>query len=545
MVDIAEILTHWQAGRSSREISASLGVSRNTVAKYVAPAERAGIARGGALLSGAEWAERIRGWFPELADTRVRQATGPVIEPHRAYIVEQRRQGVTMATIHQRLRDEHGLACSASSLRRWVAANLPEDEVRREQVAVLRPEPARPGEEAQVDYGKLGRWTDPQTGQQHTIWAFAMVLCASRHLFVHPVIVMDQHAWTAAHVEAFEFFGGIPRRIVPDNLKTGVDKPDLYDPKINKAYGELGAHYRVLIDPARSGKPKDKPQVERPMPYIRDSFWRGRGNTFTSLEQMRAEAVRWCVEVAGQRECRPLDGAAPLAVFEAVEQHRLKPLPGQPFELATWSRGKVGPDIHVKVGQCIYSVPWKHMGETVDARSTHDQVEIYSGGELIKTHVRKPKGKQTDFEDYPPEKIAFFMRTPTWCRSKAAEIGPATTAVIEELLGGEHVLHHLRAAQGVLGLADKHQPDALEAACAKALTAGDPSYRTIKGILAATPAGEAAAPAADSRSFGGDAAAYLRGPDALFGDPAADTPTGADGAAAGTVVALRPRSRAS
>jgi hypothetical protein len=319
----------------------------------------------------------------------------------------------------------------------------------------------------------------------------------------------------------------------------------LYDPKINRCYAELAAHYGTLIDPARRAKPKDKPRVERPMPYIRDSFWRGRGNTFTSLEQMRAEAVRWCVEVAGQRECRPLDGAAPLAVFEAVEQHRLKPLPGQPFELATWSRGKVGPDIHVKVGQCIYSVPWKHMGETVDARSTHDQVEIYSGGELIKTHVRKPKGKQTDFEDYPPEKIAFFMRTPTWCRSKAAEIGPATTAVIEELLGGEHVLHHLRAAQGVLGLADKHQPDALEAACAKALTAGDPSYRTIKGILAATPAGEAAAPAADSRSFGGDAAAYLRGPDALFGDPAADTPTGADGAAAGTVVALRPRSRAS
>ena len=294
MVDVAEILTHWQAGRSSREISASLGVSRNTIAKYVAPAERAGIVRGGEPLSGAEWAVRIREWFPELTDTRVRQATAPVIEPHRAYIVEQRRQGVTMATIHQRLRDEHGLACSASSLRRWVAANLPEEEVRREQVAVLRPEPVKPGQEAQVDYGKLGRWTDPRTGQRHTVWAFAIVLCASRHLFVRPVIVMDQHAWTAAHVEAFEFFGGCPARIVPDNLKTGVDKPDLYDPKINKAYGELGAHYRVLIDPARSGKPKDKPQIERPMPYIRDSFWRGRGDTFTSLEHMQAEAVRWC-----------------------------------------------------------------------------------------------------------------------------------------------------------------------------------------------------------------------------------------------------------
>jgi hypothetical protein len=107
----------------------------------------------------------------------------------------------------------------------------------------------------------------------------------------------------------------------------------------------------VLIDPARSGKPKDKPQVERPMPYIRDSFWRGREETFTSLAQMRAEAVRWCLQVAGQRQCRPLEGAAPLSVFRSVEQPALMGLPGAAFELATWSRGKVGPDIHVKVGK--------------------------------------------------------------------------------------------------------------------------------------------------------------------------------------------------
>lgn len=161
MVDIVEILTHWQAGRSSREISTSLGVSRTTVFKYVAPAEAAGIERGGEPLTGQQWSERIREWFPELTDARVRQAVGPVIEPHRAFIVDQREQGVTLATIHQRLRDDHGLTCSESSLRRWVAANLPEEEVRRERVTVLRLEPPCPCQEAQVDYGKLGRWVDP------------------------------------------------------------------------------------------------------------------------------------------------------------------------------------------------------------------------------------------------------------------------------------------------------------------------------------------------------------------------------------------------
>jgi hypothetical protein len=105
--------------------------------------------------------------------------------------------------------------------------------------------------------------------------------------------------------------------LVPDNLKTGVDKPDLYDPKINRSYAELGAHYGALIDPARAVKPKDKPRVERPMPYIRDSFWRGR--EFTSLPDMQAAAVTWCREVAGRRACRPLGGAAPLSVFEATD----------------------------------------------------------------------------------------------------------------------------------------------------------------------------------------------------------------------------------
>ena len=261
---------------------------------------------------------------------------------HRDYIVAQLEARVTVATIHQRLRDERGLAVSVASLRRYVAANLPE-EVRRAQVRVLSLHPAVAGEQAQIDYGLLGRWADPVTGRVRAIWAFAMVLCCSRYLFVRPVITMDQRAWTECHVAAFGFFGGVPARLVPDNLKTGVDRPDLYDPGINRSYSELAAHYGCLVDPARSRKPRDKAQVERPMPYIRDSFWRGR--EFTSLAQMQAEAVRWCEQVAGQRACRPLDGAAPAAVFEAAEKGALAPLPKDPFVLAEWSRCKVGPDI--------------------------------------------------------------------------------------------------------------------------------------------------------------------------------------------------------
>jgi transposase len=504
MIDVTEILVHWHAGRSLSEMAQSLDVDRKTLRKYIAPAVAAGIAPGGPAKSEQEWAGLVRGWFPQLADTRLRQVTWPAIAVHHDYIIAQLKAGVRMSTIHQRLRDGQGLAVSVQSFRRYVGANVPE-ETRRSQVRVWNPYPAEPGEQAQIDYGQLGRWLDPATGKLRTVWAFVMVLCCSRHMFVRTVLKMDQRAWTECHVAAFGFFGGVPARLVPDNLKTGVDKPDLYDPKLNRSYAEMAAHYGCLIDPARAIKPRDKARVERPMPYVRDSFWRGR--EFTSLEQMQAEAVRWSAEVAGRRACRPLEGAAPAVVFGAAEKEALRPLPAEPFVLATWARAKIGPDIHAQVDKVLYSVPWQHIGKTADVRITATMVQFFIGGDLVKSHPRKARGKQTDFGDYPPEKIAFHMRTPAWCRKQAAAVGPACEQVIGELLA-DNALYRLRAAQGVIGLAGKHDPSRLEAACAKALAAGDPSYRTVRGILAAgTEAGQPPAAAGD-----GGAAAFLRGP---------------------------------
>ena len=526
MSDVSEILSHWWAGRSLSEISTSLGVDRKTIRKYVAPAIEAGIVPGeGAARTREQWRGLVAEWWPELVDARLRQVTWPEIEKHRDYIAGQLAAGVTQATIHQRLRDERGLSASVASLKRWVAANLPE-EVKRRAVTVLG-EAAVPGEQAQIDYGLLGTWTDPKTGKRHRVWAFVMVLVCSRLMFVRPVLRMDQQAWTRAHVEAFGFFGGVPARLVPDNLKTGVERPDLYDPLINRSYAELAEHYGTLVDPARAAKPKDKPQVERPMPYVRDSFWRGR--EFISLEQMQAAALTWCREVAGKRHCRPLGGAAPGSVFAAVEAEALRPLPARPFVLATWSRAKVGPDIHIKAGKTLYSVPWRHIGHTVEVRSTASIVQVFDAGELIATHPYQPRGKQTEQAHYPPEKIAFRMKTPTWCRNRAAEIGPGCVAVVGELLA-VNALYRLRAAQGVVGLAAKHGPDRVEKACARAVAVGDPSYRTVKGILTArtedAPLDWHDGPAEKSTDASGssgagrvaDLPAYLHGPDTLFGE---------------------------
>ena len=156
-------------------------------------------------------------------------------------------------------------------------------------------------------------------------------------------------------------------------------------------------------------------QQERPMPYVRDSFWRGR--EFASLEGMQAEAERWSLEVAGRRACLPLEGAAPAAVFEAVERDALRPL-RRLFVLATWATAKIGPDIHAQVEKVLYSVPWRHIGKTADVRITGSMVQFFIGGQLVKSHPRKARGKQTDFGD-----ITLIRRSRSTCGPRPGAAG--------------------------------------------------------------------------------------------------------------------------
>jgi transposase len=513
VVDITEILVHWHAGRSISEVARSLGVDRNTVRKYTAAAQQADIQPGDQPISAARWAELVRGWFPQLVSTELQHPKFAEIAPFHQ-LISQMLETNTVTTVHQRLRDERGLGVSITTFRRYVWATMPDHQASRARVTVRKDDPP-PGQEAQIDYGYLGQWTDPASGKKRRVWAFVMVLSASRHLFVRPVLAMTLSAWIEAHVAALGFFGGAPRRLVTDNLKASVIRPDLYDPKLNRTYAELASHYGMLIDPARARKPKDKPRVERPIPYVRDSFFAGRD--FASLPAMQQAAVRWSLEVAGRRACRPLGGAKPLAVFQASEQPALLPPPAEPYELAVWATPKVAADCHISVDGALYSVPWRLVGRRVDVRSTPRLVEVFSGGELVKTHVRAHRGRRhTDWGDYPPEKVAFLERTPAWCRSRATDAGAHVGQLVGELLQGPagHAQHHLRAAQGVLRLAERYGPGRLDAACQRALAAGDPSYRTVKGILAA---GLEAVPL-PAETTNGQAArvpALLRGPAAL------------------------------
>jgi transposase len=474
--DAGEILEHWQAGRSVRGIARSLGTSRPTVRKYIAIAEAHGYGPGGSPPP-----QGWRAFLQEAAPETFNPVLGSTIFAElrsRHEAIKEILAHTNIMTAWQRLGDEQGLKASYSSFRRYVLKHLPEA-VERAQITVRREDPP-PGEETQIDFGYLGLWDDLLAGKRCRLWVFTMVLSHSRHMFARAVRHTDQVAWLESHVSGFEFWGGAPARLVSDNLKSGILKPDLYDPRFNRGYEELAQHYGILIDPARAGKPKDKPRVERMIPYIRESFWAGR--TFSSLEEINRELLQWCLKVAGQR-IHGTTRQRPLEVYEAVERAALRPLPLEPFEIATWTKAKVGWDCYFYAGGAGYTVPYPYAGKEIVVRLTPHLVQAYFGYELIKTHVRVEKGRRsTDWDDFPPHKAEFFRRTPEWYRGQAALSGEEVRKAVEALLE-DHLLYHLRQIRGILRLGEKYGKDRLNAACARANAFGDPSYHTIKNIL--------------------------------------------------------------
>ena len=480
--DFVEIYEQWQGGQRQRAIARSLGISRNTVKKYIAIAEACGIIQSGPKLSRTEWVRLI---YEKISPANVIKGDGlttkEVITPYHDVIRKQLEE-TTGKTIWGRLRIERGLEVSYTSFKRYLREHFWQ-EMLMSRVRIRREEPSA-GEEAQIDFGRLGYWFDPSIGKKRLLYAFVMILAHSRHMFIWIVERIDLKNWIDAHIKACEFFDGVAGRWVIDNLKDGVIGPDYYDPLINRTYDELARHYGAIIDPCRGGKPRDKARVEKIIPYIRDSFFSGRGDIWKNLDEIRAAGLDWCIHIAGQRN-HGTTGEVPIEVFRQIEQKSLKPLPEVPFEMSQWHRPKVHSDAHIMVGGALYSVPWKYIGSEVDVRVTAKTVEIYKDEVLLKTHLPVAKGKrQTDYNDYPSEKVQFYQRNPQWCLEQAQEIGSSAYRVVEELLKAK-AFNYLRQCQGILRLAEKYGDKRLNAACYRAITFDVPSYRTIKNILQA------------------------------------------------------------
>lgn len=472
MHQIRDIIYRLRNGQSDRRIARDLACSRNTIRHYHERCERLG------YLDAAS---------PLPSDQQLLEALGPApkppqspstVEPYRALVIGWVNQHMEMATILMRLQQSHGYTGSYSAVRRFVRQTCP-----AEKRIVIRIETG-PGQVAQVDFGGVGLLVDSRTGKLRRAYCFVMTLCFSRHMYVQFVFDQTIATWVACHINAFDFFGGVPKEIVVDNLKAAVLRAALEDAVLCVPYSRLAQHCEFLIHPCRPGTPEHKGKVENQVKYVQRSLVNG--HDFLDERDANNRARDWVMGHAGER-IHGTTQQQPLRLFLQEEKAALMPLPFEPFDLRTVRPAKVHPDCHIVLEKSYYSAPHIYSGQQVEAHVYAHTVQIYVGAELVRTHERatRPGQRMTNLDDYPPGKSIYLMRSPSFCRRKAVVVGEACVEVVDQLFSRAQPLDHLRAVQALIGLIDKYGERRLEAACARALAYGDPSYRRVKKILEA------------------------------------------------------------
>ena len=469
MNQMRDLIQRLKAGESERRIAQDMQISRPTIHKYHELAKQAGYLEKDAGIADDETLHKVLGPGPQPPKiVSSLEAYGEVVKTLR-------KQDVEMVAIWQRLKADYGYSGSYSAVRRYVAHLEP-----KEVDAYVRVHtPA--GEEMQVDFGSVGQLYDPASGQIRTAYVFVATLCYSRHQYAELVFDQKVITWISLHRHTFEYFGGVPRRVVPDNLKAAVVKILVQDVVLGEAYRQMALHYGFLISPSRPYTPRHKGKVENGVHYVQRNFMAGQ--EFADIDCANQHLKNWIRDVAGVRE-HGTTHEAPLKLFREFEQSELLGLPTEPFSLCEIRTAKVHPDCHVVVSGSFYSAPYIYVGQKLDVYVRERVVELYQGQKLVTTHVRcqKPGQWQTRLEHYPEHKAAYLQRTPDFCRQIAAGVGPAASKVVETLLA-DRPLDRLRSVQAILKLEETVGPQRLEAACARAVHYGDLRYRRIKDIL--------------------------------------------------------------
>jgi len=478
-VEIVEVIRRWQLGESQRAIARATGIARNTVGKYVREAVAAGIKPGGEPGSEALLPSLLRknqpgpspgngpGSLSDSLDSRKDRIT--------TWLSQERLQ---LTRIHELLMRE-GVTVSYTTLRRFVR----QAGLGKGPKMTVRMADWPPGEAAEMDFGRLGMLVGEVAGKHRQVWALLIVLPASRHQFVWPLLRQTLPEVIAGLEAAWRFFRGVPKRLILDNFPAAVAGPDPLTPRPTRGFLEYSQARGFLVDPARVRHPKDKPHVERNVQYVRERFFKG--GDFRDLEDLRGQAEHWCLEVAGQR-VHGTTRKLPLAVFRSEEQPRLQPYDGVIYDVPLWREATVHPDHHISFSQALYSVPAQTCspGTKVEVRGDSSLVRIYRRGELVKVHGRQSRGgRATDPEDYPAERTTYALRAPDRVIRQATALGPSAGTFATKLFEGPLPWAKLRQGQKLLRLAEKYTAARLDAACSRALDHELIDVRRLERIL--------------------------------------------------------------
>lgn len=355
----------------------------------------------------------------------------------------------------------------------------------------------KPGDAMEVDWaGGTLPITDPVTGEMIPAYLFVAVLPCSCYAYVELCSDMKSENWLLCHVHAYEYFGGVPRLLIPDNLRTGVTKNTRLDTIINRSYAELADHYGTAIVPARVKAPRDKSHAEGTVSYA--STWilaALRNETFFSLADAK-EAVAEKLEMLNGYSFKKREGNRREA-YLLEEKEFLQPLPANPYEPSIWSEQTILLDYTVTDGLNKYSVPYDLIGEAVSVRVTRDAVEIFFHGNRVAAHPRERSRKREPISvasHMPENHRQYLTYTKDDFRSWAESVGPNTEKVVRFFLeSGKAPEQGFKSCVSLKKYAERYKKERIEEACRQILTfSGEPSIRGLSVLLKSPVTGRAA-----------------------------------------------------
>jgi len=484
LMEIWEILRRWHDGQRISTIATTIGCDRKTIRSYIRLACNLGLTRETVLERKDEILPKIQTAIEQLHSKAAKQALlGSYIDEILS-LINNTDNPLKPKTAFEVICERHDLMgkVSYSSFKRLARARQISAKTDRTTCRIELP----PGEQLQVDYGRMGLLYDLISQRRRTVYAFIGTLSFSRHKAVEFVFTQDQQSFVKSHITMFEFFGGVTNTIVIDNLKSGVLHPDLYDPTFNRTYAEMAEHYHTFIDPARVASPKDKGKVERDVQTVREFYRKTLAlHPSITIVELNRMARRWLLDDYGQRP-HGTTGQKPLVLFNDYERQALVPLPAEPYTVALWKQATVHPDHYIQINRHFYSIPDPFVGKTVQVKVTPSTIEVFYQEGLIKSHPVARTLRSTDWSDFPPNvQNALDQGLPKLLCIKARHIGVNFETLITQILS-PHAFLNLRRAQGLVSLATHYPHEIVEAAAERALTLRSPiGYRTFKHILEA------------------------------------------------------------
>lgn len=463
VIEVREILRLWLRDEmGQRKIADVVGCDRKTARRYIDAAVEAGLVRDGdeSRLTDELIATVVTSVRPDRPSGH--GAAWEACAANHDRIKDWLTGGLKLTKVHDLLA-RRGVVVPYRTLHRYAEQRL---EFGRQPVTV-RVADGEPGEELQVDFGKMGMLFDPAAGRRRTVWALIFTAVVSRHTFVWLSFRQTIDDVIDGFEAAWVFYGGIFKVVIPDNLKAIVDRADALNPRINATFREYAQARGFVIDPARVRKPQDKPRVERTVGYVRDSLWAG--EDFVDLDDAQRRAEIWCRVKAGMR-IHGTTRLRPAEAFALLEAPELLPAPEGRYDTPTWTTAKVHRDHHIQVGKALYSVPGDLIGQQVTVRVDSALVKILFRGQVVKIHPRQgPGGRATDPTDLPSELTAYALRDLDKLTAKASRHGPAIGTYAAALLDAPLPWTKMRTVYRLLSLVEKFGADRIEAACVRAL----------------------------------------------------------------------------